>query len=504
MKILIVEDEKKTRDGLQHIIEQYTAHTVIGAAADAQEGIRMACALAPDLIITDIQMPGQNGLRMLEELQKQKISAASIILSGFSDFEYARGAIKLGVQEYLLKPVTVEDLNECFAKIEQQLNDRTYAEPSVNDLLCLLLSSDPQEKDTCIEQLKLKLRVSEKTQLTAFLVKPQAYDVESHSEITNQIISGLEVLCLDNCYTITLPFDYGILILCVNTEKNKALEQRVQQNILVRLDRITACLAASVRFYDLSLLEAQIKELRQLLFFALTAPAQTLITKEYIQSISEDSLPYPSKLDAKMRQAVYRDDAEQILSAAGQFKNTLFSETHHPAKVLDYTLLFLSNAYAASQECTCRQLDLSEYQHLIQQISSTCQKEKFIDLFDTVMNMFADNQEQDYEVQNLIILKVIHYIRQNYHQDISLTQLADKMDVTPEYLSKLFNKEMNINFSTFLKNFRISAAKRLILSGEKKIQEVAEEVGFSDPKYFNRVFREVCGQSPSEFRKQNR
>ena len=81
-----------------------------------------------------------------------------------------------------------------------------------------------------------------------------------------------------------------------------------------------------------------------------------------------------------------------------------------------------------------------------------------------------------------------------------MEEVARKLEITPEYLSALFNREMNINFSIFVKEFRISHAKRLLKGTNLKIYEIAQMVGYQDPKYFNRVFKEVQGISPGEFR----
>ena len=99
-----------------------------------------------------------------------------------------------------------------------------------------------------------------------------------------------------------------------------------------------------------------------------------------------------------------------------------------------------------------------------------------------------------------MILRAIDYIREHYQESVSLEEIAGTLDITPEYLSTLFNREMGENFSSFLKKFRISHAKRLLKETDKKIYEIASEVGYADPKYFNRVFKEVEGISPGDYR----
>ena len=110
MRIVIVEDEVKIREGMGKIIEAQTGHVIVGEAADGEEGLQMVLRFKPDLVITDIRMPRKSGLEMLKELYERRIKVHSIILSGYSEFEYAKKAIRYGVDDYLLKPLAAEDV----------------------------------------------------------------------------------------------------------------------------------------------------------------------------------------------------------------------------------------------------------------------------------------------------------------------------------------------------------------------------------------------------------
>jgi len=128
-------------------------------------------------------------------------------------------------------------------------------------------------------------------------------------------------------------------------------------------------------------------------------------------------------------------------------------------------------------------------------------KELFLNNYWKMIDMIAGEKKEDALTENGMILNVIEFIRQNYDKEISLSEAAELVGITPEYLSKLFSKEMGINFSTFLGEFRVSIAKKLLVTGNYKIYEVAEMVGYKDTKYFNKVFRSIMGVSPSDYRK---
>lgn len=123
--------------------------------------------------------------------------------------------------------------------------------------------------------------------------------------------------------------------------------------------------------------------------------------------------------------------------------------------------------------------------------------------FQKAVMIIQESRDKKEDIGNYAIRRAINHIREHYGENISLDMLAEQLEITPEYLSALFNKEVGINFSTFLKQFRISQAKRLLKGTDQKIYEIAYQVGYNDPKYFNRVFKEEIGVSPRDYRQNN-
>lgn len=117
MRILIVEDEIKIRMGISRLISAHTQHTVVGEAKNGKEGLEMISRFHPELVISDIRMPVMDGLEMLQESVKMGNTCHFVILSGYSEFEYAQTAIRYGVDDYLLKPLAPEDVTQLLDKI---------------------------------------------------------------------------------------------------------------------------------------------------------------------------------------------------------------------------------------------------------------------------------------------------------------------------------------------------------------------------------------------------
>lgn len=500
MKIAIVEDEPRIRDGLQNMICKNTEHVIVGIAENGREGFSMIKNCRPDLVITDIRMPEKSGLTMLAELKADGLDVNSIILSGYSDFQYAQNAIKIGVAEYLLKPVTWDDLKKSLVTIEKKINLTKSLRPSLEQLFWMILSEKSENKQQAIENISQLVGINSSSQYALFLVKPTNIVMETYLEIMNAIRDKMEMLCIENYKIVRLPMQFGILVFVTDTEKMVFLESNFSEYILPRICKINSCSCSSGRFCIISSLDEQLNYLKHQLLFSLAYSVPVLINDDLIHSAQFGKMEYPTKLELSMKQSICNGNTVDIRRIADEFTNTVFRIPCNPESVLDYFTRFLFGISATICECDPGSSGRMVNNELIKKIGMVTTREELLSIYDEAIDSISTKDVEQRPTQNIIILKVIAYIRKNYKSDITLGQMADLVDVTPEYLSSLFSKEMNINFSSFLKNYRISCAKRLILCDKYKVQEIAREVGFNDPKYFNRVFKEVCGVSPSEFK----
>ena len=122
MRIVIVEDEAPIREGMGRILKKIDPeYELAGKASNGKEGLEIIRRTRPDLVILDIQMPDMDGLTMLEEVRKEQISCKALVLSAYSEFTYARRAIELGIENYLLKPIKIPELKRALFQIQESL-----------------------------------------------------------------------------------------------------------------------------------------------------------------------------------------------------------------------------------------------------------------------------------------------------------------------------------------------------------------------------------------------
>ena len=150
MRIVIVEDEVRIREGIAKMIESQTEHVVQGEAVNGEEGLEMILRFKPDLVITDVRMPKMDGLEMVKALHERKIPLHVVILSGYSEFEYAQKAIRYDVDEYLLKPLDIDDIRNMLCKVEKKIQreQMTSGTPGLH-LRNLLTGEDADKEKNC-------------------------------------------------------------------------------------------------------------------------------------------------------------------------------------------------------------------------------------------------------------------------------------------------------------------------------------------------------------------
>ncbi len=501
MRIVIVEDEPKTREGLINTINKFTEYEICGVASNGMEGRKLINERKPDLIISDIQMPEMDGLTMLKELEHEEFSYYALILTGYSSFDYVRTALHLGVVDYVLKPVDIESFISVLHETESKILRERSEKSNPAQLIWSLLNCESYRKDQLIGQLSRRLMVNEKTQVTLFLLKPDSLDRETVGELLHCIKERMCSLSINHFHVMHLSLSDGILLMIIDTERNKLLKKMFCTHILPFINLIGRCHCSYTVIKGITSLESAIGELKDLLSYAFVCGSEVVLDKQMVEALEFSPLSYPVDLENRIRKEIINGDYTKALKTSNRFREMVIESKGKPEIIREYTARFSSSIYNAAKEYNTQTEPLLIFHYFINNIIESKSKDDLILNYEKIVHTILSVTDDKMEIDNLAILKVINYIRDNFSKNITLSEAASLVGVTPEYLSKLFYQKINVNFVVFLRNFRISIAKRMILSGKYQIQEVADQVGFKDPKYFNKVFKDVCGISPSEYRR---
>lgn len=504
MRILIVEDEVKIRVGMGKLIATETEHEVVGEAKNGKEGLEFIERFKPDLVITDIKMPEMDGLEMLLRVKELGISLQTIILTGYAEFEYARTAITLGVNNYLLKPIGVEELTQMLFQISEKIRAENEKMGTLEGFLMDIYIGNEDDSKESLEKIKYYCKKKQIQQYSLYIGyigdAPPLYAVE-FAESMEKI---MEKYKKKECIISYVGKLQEIICLFMEQIADGEIMERFNQRVM----RPYCCknhqaVWAKSDFTNIMDLYKKMKTTQDLLPFGMLAGNNQVLTKELVDELEPEEYIFPSEFPNAFKIAICNADSEKIKQLAKDYIQ--YMQNHHfmPEKVKHGYMklyLFLANLL---QDIDVRAYEQLSNRYIMKKLTEakTCTELEcaFLDSIPFLIN-FKGKKE---DIRNYTIKRAINYIREHYKEGITLEEMARKLEITPEYLSTLFYKEMNINYSTFLKEFRISHAKRLLKGTDMKVYEIAQEVGYSDPKYFIRVFRELQGQSPKEYRQQN-
>lgn len=503
MRILIVEDEIKIRRGMAKLIGEHTDHTIVGEAKNGLEGLEMTALYEPDLIITDIKMPVMNGLEMIQELHRQGTHPHFVILSGYSEFGYAKQAIQYGVDDYLIKPLAPEDVTNLLdtiqKKILKELSYKIQAAPE--KALRDFLVQGERDRDTLVS-------------LSETLEFPVCDTYRLICTYTGSAVQEEKKRCLNRFDKLGRQFSghkfyYFFLehtreFICLMADRSwelvkEELEHKLSdsafynpgwvwtENVFDRLDEI----------------QENYKNARKQYPYGMVLGNRRFINQNVIDHYIPEVFNYPAALEYQIQSAFYSEKRDEAYLAGRQFMACMTGLKVKPDQIKEGYMKMAHFMLSLYQEGNQRVYEQLQNLNLMNSIGTAVTRKELEDIFSRALRIFASGLRQKENISNYTIKRAIDYIRNHYQDSISLEAVASNLDITPEYLSTLFNREVGQNFSVFLKKFRISHAKRLLKGTDKKIYEIAREVGYSDAKYFNRVFKEEEGLSPGDYRSLN-
>ena len=303
MKIIVVEDEPKSREGILNILARDTEYEVAAVCGNGKEGLEAVRKYRPDLVISDIKMPVMGGLEMLEKILEEGIAVQAVLLTGYSEFEYARRALKLQVVEYVLKPLEVDDFLEVLHKAEGNIEKNRVEKVSAEQLLWTYFTGTDIDRQQAEPILRETLQVDDRTQISLFLIYPCSLANETGSELQKHTTELLDSFCMENYYVMPLPRQQGFLVMLTDTERNKNLFKIFKTRIYHSLCQITECHCSYGTLYGLTGLNEKLEELKDMMQYAFSLPDETILSRELVESAVYRELEYPDYLE----QSIYRE-----------------------------------------------------------------------------------------------------------------------------------------------------------------------------------------------------
>lgn len=498
----MVEDEEFILQGIRCIIDwEELSMSVDAMAHNGREALEMFRKDPADIVVTDVEMPLMNGLELLEEIRKISPDTRCIILSGYDEFEYARTALKLDVEDYILKPINEEQLKQALMNAASHLDelDRKKA-------------GDPEDKIGWHKFLQGKLSADETADFYQML--PKLDDTEKvyaaimkidTSSITNK--EGIELILTQiqqlshKVKAIYLSADTLFLLLYVHKECTD--EEAVEvfgslQNHLESMYGILSFVTASCAIHEYIDLAPSYKIASKLQKYRILEGYGSCITESYIKDRKTQDVVIDEMLLRKMILKKDKDNVMQYMEDL--FINNLKSEVsvdvlYQLALKMAVMLQDIKVEYKLAQSTNLQ--DLSEMMEKIYQADDIFGlKTLFISEISEIIQYL--HTEDSYYTP--VVKQIMEEVQKNYKEDMNLKTLSYKYRMNASYLGQIFQKEVGCSFTQYLNTTKNKIAKDLILNTNRKINDIAKEVGYEDTSYFYRKFKQCYGVSPASLR----
>ncbi len=504
MKVLIVEDEIRIREGIVRLLKKISeTYEVVGEADNGLQGCELCEELRPDLIITDVQMPEMDGLKMLHEISSKMEMPKTIVLSAYSEFEYARSAMKLGVTEYLLKPINLNDFSQALGNIEHQIEEDRQKKPVEIGTL------EQVFRELIAGRLKITDEIADYLYRNYQILKDQNYLILL-TYMGNQYSDGaaLKKNRLDHSLSLYPKADYisleeeyrrSIITIVYHVESSQDLERWIQYQLLKQIGEDSV--AGFIEAAGLESLQASVNKLYPFMDWNISFESNVLISWPKITQVKTSLCVYPKDIETNMKAAICSPESGRTGKLIEKFeKSFMDGKVYDPRQIKECYVRFIWSALEMAKDIGNSKAGEINQQRLLEQIMGAKTQEELSEISDMLRQVLkADETAED--TGNLIVKRAKSMIHEFYHTGITLDEIAGRLNITPEYLGTQFHKETGTTFSAYIKNYRISRAKQLLVGSSLKLYEIAGRVGYSDPKYFSKVFRDVTGQLPAEYRK---
>ena len=536
LKVFLVEDESIVREGLKNNIPwQEYGYQFTGEASDGEMALPLIQKAKPDVLLTDIKMPFMDGLSLSKLVHQEFPEMKIIIISGYDDFEYARGAILVGAEQYLLKPITRAALQKALAelktKIETEREQKNYQEKfqseareyeqfSRTDFFVKVFEGRMPVQDMYEEAAKLSLKINAPCyNILLFSLQEKRTAEDRGTESEGFARKREELLHYFIRYPENLVFRWNVNTYGVLIKGSAAQMQELGARCLENVDRICHPAEDLLDWYvalgepveRLSLLAECYSKANHLFAYRFLRPQLHVFTVETMGRIVPEKEEGGSIRDidpAKMEAELIRDFLLQGArdEVADFVENYLLAvgEALQSAMFRNYLTLhvyFAAVSYVESLGC-----GREELLRLLNDGGLTPEGQYDVDaLPDYLCGLIERAMElRDRESDNQskhILKKALTYIEENYSQEsLSLNSVAGEVNVSANYFSAIFSRAMQVTFVEYVTGKRMDKAKRLLRQTQMHTGEIAMEVGYKDPHYFSFVFKKTQGCTPREYR----
>ena len=542
LKIFLAEDEVVVRETIKRMIPwEELGFELVGEAADGEMALPLLIRQQPDLLITDIKMPFMDGLTLARLAKKEIPGLKVVILSGYDDFNYAKQAIGIGVEDYLLKPITknalIERLSEIRSRYEHEKTQKEYYEKFQREMQAYEKNSSRDFFEALVGGSMDMMEIYKRAEKLGLDIVAEAYNVLIFTMNCDEDFSGqrdeyssweaesLELL--ENFFAghssamlfRSNIFSYGVLL--------KGQRETIEENTRACVDEIRKILSRQDGRREWFLAVGQsverLSQIQKSYHTASRAFSQRYLYDENILYYDEmETMEHPGgQAETEDNAYLQKVDVNALNPAILQkfLSNGLQEETENFVKDYFYAIgqepmesLVFRNyvilnvrfsviSFIKGLGCDTNEMESADTEEVLAESGKNM--ESAIAYAKKMISQAIEIRDQNSGNKNRSILKTaVDFIDSHYmDEEISLNTVANVANVSSNHFSALFSQNMGQTFIEYLTSLRMNKAKELLRCTGMRSSEIAGEIGYKDAHYFSYLFKKTQGMTPSDYRK---
>ncbi|MGN7940345.1 response regulator [Virgibacillus sp. 6R] len=510
-KVFLVDDDRFVRKGLINLIDWEGCGFEVCAEADnGEDALEYIQTNHPDLVITDIKMPVLDGLELIKQTVETKKSPPNfIIITGYSDFKYAQRAVKYSVDDFILKPVDKDEIEETLKKVAEKKKRKLQVDRNRNNILATtafneLLTEELEEahRHDCMK----KLNINQTTGMAYMIIEINniIVNVAKLRDIISKMLHG------EHYHSSTLFRDHGNnrIGILVKSEEMEQFNGNIIHFSEALKKQLTNSLNTEVSLYIGKIINNP-NDIKETYDTAIKA-----LQFKYLESLESPIIYGKTKVSnvnyIELDQTIYQTLFEYIEeNQPSQIKNAIdkmFEQFQDKAFAKDAVKTSINRVVheviKTIQTMEGDEKNLSFLQIMLnwENQPRTLQVIKGIFL-DFILEAAALINQLNKESGTVHIRRIKKYVDMHYKEDITLKSIANQFFMNPVYMGQLFKKTYGMYFKDYLLQVRIKEAKKKLRQTDMRVYQVAEVVGFSNSDYFVTQFEKITGMTPTQYRK---
>lgn len=542
LKIFLAEDEVVVRETIKRMIPwEELGFELVGEAADGEMALPLLIRQQPDLLITDIKMPFMDGLTLARLAKKEIPGLKVVILSGYDDFNYAKQAIGIGVEDYLLKPITknalIERLSEIRSRYEHEKTQKEYYEKFQREMQAYEKNSSRDFFEALVGGSMDMMEVYKRAEKLGLDIVAEAYNVliftmncdedfsgqrDEYSSWEAESLELLENFFAGHSSAMLFRsdiFSYGVLL--------KGQRETIEENTRACVDEIRKILSRQDGRREWFLAVGQsvdrLSQIQKSYHTASRAFSQRYLYDENILYYDEmETMEHPGgQAETEDNAYLQKVDVNALNPAILQkfLSNGLQEETENFVKDYFYAIgqepmesLVFRNyvilnvrfsviSFIKGLGCDTNEMESADTEEVLAESGKNM--ESAIAYAKKMISQAIEIRDQNSGNKNRSILKTaVDFIDSHYmDEEISLNTVANVANVSSNHFSALFSQNMGQTFIEYLTTLRMNKAKELLRCTGMRSSEIAGEIGYKDAHYFSYLFKKTQGMTPSDYRK---